>query len=79
MLWKAIQLNCPLLITCDFKLCKEAMDNGIEVHCSIWVIAELVNPNILSKIKAIELLVILKYVNSRLPLDEIDRLIKILR
>jgi predicted nucleic acid-binding protein len=78
MLWKAIQLKCPLL-TCDDKLRKEAIDNGIEVHGSIWVITELTKQKIINNLKAIELLEQLKKVNTRLPLDEIDKIIKRLK
>ena len=78
MLWKAIQLKCPLL-TCDDKLRKEAIDNGIEVHGSIWVLTELEKQKIIGKQKTIELLEQLKTVNSRLPLDEMDKLIKRLK
>ncbi|PGH38297.1 MAG: hypothetical protein CRN43_16040 [Candidatus Nephrothrix sp. EaCA] len=78
MLWKAIQLKCPLL-TCDDKLRKEAIDNGIEVHGSIWVLIELEKENIVGKQKTIELLEQLKSVNSRLPHDEMDKIIKRLK
>ncbi|MVO08009.1 hypothetical protein GOQ30_02365 [Flavobacterium sp. TP390] len=75
MLWKSIQLNCALL-TCDRKLKLEAKEHGIEVHGSIWVIEKLEEENILDKSKAIALLEKLKTVNDRLPMEEIDRLIK---
>jgi predicted nucleic acid-binding protein len=74
MLWKAIQLKCPLL-TCDDKLRKEAIDNGIEVHGSIWVLQELENQKIISKQTAIALLDQLKKINTRLPYAEIDKII----
>lgn len=78
MLWKAIQMNCPLL-TCDRKLTKEAIDNGIEVHGSIWVVMKLNEEQIISTEKTIELLEQLKLENTRLPFDEIEKLIKQLR
>jgi predicted nucleic acid-binding protein len=78
MLWKAIQLKCPLL-TCDDKLRKEAIDNGIEVHGSIWVLTELEKKKIIGKQKTIELLGQLKTVNTRLPFDEMDKIIKRLK
>lgn len=78
MLWKAIQLKCPLL-TCDDKLRKEAIDNGIEVHGSIWVLTELEKKKIIGKQKTIELLEQLKTVNTRLPFDEMDKIIKRLK
>jgi predicted nucleic acid-binding protein len=76
MLWKAIQLNCPLL-TCDNKLRNEANDHGVEVHGSIWVIGELVKQGIINNSKAIEVLNKLKTENNRLPTDEIDKIIKV--
>lgn len=78
MLWKAIQLKCPLL-TCDEKLRKEAKENGIEVHGSIWVLTELQRQHILSKQKTMDLLELLKIVNTRLPFDEMDKIIKELK
>lgn len=78
MLWKSIQLQCALL-TCDNKLKKEAIDHGIEVHGSIWVIEKMVEENILVSSKAIELLERLKTVNDRLPIEEIDKIIKRLK
>ena len=78
MLWKSIQLNCALL-TCDRKLKLEAKELGVEVHGSIWVIEKLVEEKILDKFKAIALLEQLKSVNDRLPIDEIDKIIKKLK
>lgn len=75
VLWKAIQLRC-LLLTCDNKLKNEAKSQGIEVHGSIWVISELIKQNIITKPKGIELLELMKKVNTRLPFDEIDRLVR---
>ena len=78
MLWKSIQLNCALL-TCERKLKLEAKEHGVEVHDSIWVIEKLVEENILDKSKAITLLEQLKTVNDRLPMEEIDKVIKKLK
>lgn len=75
MLWKSIQLNCALL-TCDRKLKLEAKEHGVEVHGSIWVIEKLVEENVLDKYKAIFLLEQLKTFNDRLPMEEIDKVIK---
>lgn len=74
MLWKSVQLKCALL-TCDKKLKIEAKEHGIEVHGSIWVIEKLVEENILDSAKAISVLNVLKTLNDRLPIDEIDKLI----
>lgn len=78
VLWKALQLKCALL-TCDHKLKTEALSQGLEVHGSIWVLKELVEHNIISKVKCIELLEMMKLVNDRLPLDEIEKFIRQLK
>jgi len=75
VLWKSLQLNCPLL-TGDRKLRTEAEAQGVEVHGSVWVIKILVENDMISKAKGIQLLETLKQVNSSLPFNEIDRLIK---
>lgn len=78
VLWKARQLQCPLL-TCDNKLRKEAEGQGIIVHGSIWVILQLIESNVLTKEAGIKVLEKMKQVNTRLPHDEIDKLIKKLK
>lgn len=75
VLWKSLQLKCPLL-TGDKKLRTEAEKQGVEVHGSIWVISSLVENGFIEKTKGIRLLALLKVVNSSLPFDEIDKLIK---
>lgn len=75
VLWKSLQLKCPLL-TGDKKLRIEAENQGVEVHGSIWVIASLVEDGLIDKIKGVRLLELLKEVNSSLPFDEIDKLIR---
>lgn len=78
IIWKATQLNA-IVLTCDAKLKKEAEFQKIEVHGSIWVIAELEMQGIIDKGKAIDLLKQLKTVNSRLPFNEIEQIIKHLK
>ena len=78
VLWKAKQLNCPLL-TGDAKLKNEAIDQGVEVHGSLWVIRVIVEQKIISNEAGIEFLKQLKMVNDRLPIDEIDKMIKKLK
>lgn len=78
VLWKAHKLKCPLL-TGDKKLRNEAEDLKIEVHGSIWIIIILVEREIISKVKGAELLEKLKLINSSLPHDDIDKLIKRLK
>lgn len=74
VLWKAFQLKC-LLLTGDKKLRSEAEEQGIEVHGSLWVIKMLVENNIITSKKGIDLLNHLKELNGRLPNKEIDNLI----
>jgi predicted nucleic acid-binding protein len=78
VLWKSYQLKCALL-TGDKKLRSEAEDLNIEVHGSIWVIEELVEKQIITKIKGTGLLETLKLINSSLPHDEIDKLLQRLK
>jgi len=75
VLWKSLQLKCPLL-TGDKKLRIEAENQGVEVHGSIWVIASLVENGLINKTKGAKLLELLKEVNSSLPFNEINKLIK---
>jgi predicted nucleic acid-binding protein len=75
VLWKSLQLNCPLL-TGDKKLRKEAEEQSVEVHGSIWIIMRLVADGLIEKEKGIQLLELLKDVNSSLPFDEIDKLVR---
>lgn len=78
VLWKSIQLRCPLL-TGDKKLRKEASDWGIEVHGSIWVVSELIEQQIVTIKGGVKLYETLKKVNGSLPFEEIDKLIKRLK
>lgn len=78
VLWKSYQLKCTLL-TGDKKIRNEAQDLNLEVHGSIWVIKELVDRQIIPKTKGAVLLERLKLINSSLPHEEIDRLIKQLK
>lgn len=78
VLWKATQLKCPLL-TGDAKLRSEAIDQGVTVHGSLWVIQMMVKSKIITANAGIAFLEKLKISNDRLPLDEIDRLIKKLK
>jgi len=78
VIWKSVQLNCPML-TGDKKMKEIAENIGIEVHGSIWVIDELYNYNLISSEKAIELLEQLLKTNSWLPRNEIERRINKLK
>lgn len=75
VLWKSYQLKCPLL-TGDKKLRSEAEDLKIEVHGSIWVLNRLVISGIITGVDGIELCEKLKLINSSLPYNEIDELIR---
>ncbi|MBI1224738.1 MAG: hypothetical protein GC192_05840 [Bacteroidetes bacterium] len=74
VLWKALQLKCTLL-TGDKSLRNEAEENGLEVHGSIWAVAMILEAELLSNSKGIELFEKLKIVNPGLPVDEIEKLI----
>jgi len=54
----------------------EAENQGVEVHGTIWVIESLVEKNLIEITKGIHLLETLIQVNSSLPFDEIDKLIR---
>ncbi len=68
-------MKCKLL-TGDKSLRKEAEENGLEVHGSIWVVTEIVDAKLLSAEKGIELFEKLRIVNDSLPKEEIEKLIK---
>jgi predicted nucleic acid-binding protein len=78
VLWKAKQNNCALL-TCDSVLRKEAIHQNIEVHGSIWILSQLVENNKITLQNGIKIFEKLKRVNSRLPYNEIDKIINILK
>lgn len=78
VLWKALQLDCTLL-TSDNKLKKEAIAQGLVVHGSIWVISQLVEKEIISKSRGIELFERMKQMNQRLPHGELDKQINRLK
>jgi len=78
VLWKAKQLECPLL-TCDGKLRKEAEEQGVQVHGSLWVIMKMAEQEIVTKKVGVEFLEQLKRINNRIPLQEVDKLIKQLK
>ena len=71
-----VQLDCPLL-TGDKKLRIEAVEQGVEVHGTIWVIMSLVDNELIDKKQGVQLLETLKTVNSSLPFEEIDNLIRL--
>lgn len=75
ILWKALKMG-SILLTCDGKLRKEAMDHNIEVHGSIWVVSMMQIHGVIADELALDLLLKLKIVNGRLPLDEIDNQIQ---
>jgi len=78
VLWKAKQLKCPWL-TGDAKLRSEAIEQGVTVHGSLWVIQIMVESKVITANTGIEFLEKLKMSNDRLPLDEIEKLIRKLR
>ena len=78
VLWKAKQLKCPLL-TGDAKLRSEAIEQGVIVHGSLWVIQIMVKSQVITANAGIEFLEKLKISNDRLPLEEIEKQIKKLK
>ena len=78
VIWKAVQLNCPML-TGDQRMREVAEKMNIEVHGSIWIIDELVSKALISSEKAIIILEQLLMTNSRLPKDEIEKRINKLK
>jgi len=78
VIWKSVKLNCPML-TGDKKMREIAENIGIEVHGSVWVIDKLINSDLISTEKAIELLEQLLKTNSWLPRNEIERRINKLK
>jgi rRNA-processing protein FCF1 len=75
VLWKALQLKCRL-VTGDKNLRSEAVEQGLEVNGSLWVIRTLIETNIFAPTFAAELLEKLKTVNDSLPKEEINKMIK---
>jgi rRNA-processing protein FCF1 len=78
VLWKAKELKCPLL-TGDAKLRSEAIDQGITVHGSLWVIRMMVESKVVTAKSGVAYLEKLKIINDRLPLEEIEKLLKKLK
>ena len=78
VLWKAMQLKRPLL-TGDAKLRSEAIEQGVTVHGSLWVIRMMVESKVVTANAGIEFLEKLKESNDRLPSDEIEKLIRKLK
>ena len=64
--------KCSLL-TGDWKLRKQAINDGIDVHGIIYVFDKLVERAIIGADIAVERLKILKSNNPRLPMDEINK------
>jgi predicted nucleic acid-binding protein len=75
ILWKAIQMKAVLL-TCDGKLRDEAIEQKLTVHGSIWVIEQMVKEGVVSEKEAALLLEALMKANNRLPIAEIEKLMK---
>ncbi len=78
VIWKSLQLNCPML-TGDQRMREVAERMNIEVHGIIWIIDELVTKTLISSDKAIVLFEQLLLTNSRLPKDEIEKRINKLK
>lgn len=77
-LWHAKKMQC-ILLTGDGALRTEAEHQKIEVHGSIWVLLQLLENEIIHVSQTIELLNDLKRLNTRLPKNEIDKIISKLK
>ncbi|MBN2524435.1 MAG: hypothetical protein JXB24_14270 [Bacteroidales bacterium] len=78
VIWKSLELKYPML-TGDKKMKEVAEKLGREVHGSIWIIDELLNNNLISPSKTLELLKQLLATNSWLPRNEIEKRINKLK
>lgn len=65
-------LHVPLL-TNDRNLRKAAIQEGVAVHGTLWILEEMVRLIITSKQQAADALILMKEKGSRLPQDECDR------
>ena len=77
--WYYAQKMEGVLITGDGKLRTKAKAAGIEVKGIIYIIEEIMKQNILEKLICIDKLEVLKILNNRLPIAEIDRRIELWR
>ena len=68
--------NGYILLTGDKKLRKVALSENVEVHGSIYVIAQMVEHHIISELKGVKKLEMLRSNNQRLPKAQLDVLIK---
>lgn len=66
-----------ILVTGDGLLRKKARASGIEVKGIIYIIEQIKEQNLLSTTDCIEKLKLLKLLNARLPMNEIDSRIQI--
>ena len=78
VVWKAVQLNCPML-TGDQRMKEVGESLNIEVHGSIWIIDELLIKTLISRERGIHLLEQLLLTNNRLPKHEIEKRINRLK
>ena len=68
--------NGYILLTGDKKLRKVALSENVEVHGSIYVIAQMVEHHIISELQGVKKLEMLRSNNQRLPKAQLDVLIK---
>lgn len=68
--------NGYILLTGDKKLRKVALSESVEVHGSIYVIAQMVEHHIISELQGVKKLEMLRSNNQRLPKAQLDVLIK---
>jgi len=70
----ALAENCPLL-TGDKNLRKAADQEGVQVHGTIWLVSEMLRENIIQHTVARIAFQKMKDAGSRLPWDEVDKLL----
>ncbi|MCR5131357.1 MAG: hypothetical protein K6C10_07860 [Prevotella sp.] len=68
--------NGYILLTGDKKLRKVVLSENVEVHGSIYVIAQMVEHHIISELQGVKKLEMLRSNNQRLPKAQLDVLIK---
>ena len=70
----AMQESCPLL-TGDKNLRKAAVQEGVQVHGTIWLVSEMLREKIIQPAMARTAFQKMREAGSRLPWDEVDKLL----
>ncbi len=64
-----------VILSADKSLRNESQRRGLTVRGVLWIIDELYNKNILTKEKALDKLITYPKVNSRAPINEIEKMV----